>query len=240
MTLIGHHGLLFGGGGGGGGGTDPLWASVVASWPLTADLVDLKNGYNLTASGTTFDTGVKRYASDAGSLYFDGTDYASRADTADLRLPTATSKSCIEFSFRPAGVAATRIIFWNRDSGATTGWAIVQDPSGGFYINGSAGASFLQTAGGLLSANTWYDVRVDIFGSGDPRDAALYLDGTRVALSGTQIGIAAGTQPFNLGYRHTAGDLFFVGHMAHVRITHDDRTAGAASYTPDGAPFPTS
>ncbi len=220
-----------------------VWSSVISSWPLTNNLVDLKSGFDLVAGGgAALSTAAasKRYPDDIGSVLFNGAGTLSRVNTpAFMRSSTPPSQACLEFSVRPTAATLCLLFYGQRNFAATQGWAVGMLADGSIFLQGtfSPGTSITSPAG-AIAQNVWSDVRV----SWGLDSGFIYVNGQRVVTGAMTINDAnAAAIQFTVGRRvdGVQNDLPYTGYMSHVRFSNVVGSTGTG-YPVPGGPFPTS
>ncbi len=212
-------------GGGGGGGSDPDWASVVLSLPLTADFVDVR-GKAVTVNGPVIS---------GGAAVFDGSnDRLSLASDAGFGF--GSGNYTVEGYFRRAsGASGNRCIIDTR-TGSNTGMAIYASTS--TY----AGLSFADNAGTLAGHTAQFSISVF-------EHWAVVRQGTTVRgyVGGVQRFTVADSRAYASASTCFVGDNYLApsqpthGEMQAVRITKGvARYPDGTTFTPPSIPYPTS
>ena len=189
-------------------------------------------GLNLSdsTSGGNNGTGVATPTASAGkvggAVTLNGTSQAINVgQSADLNVGAAFT---IEAWIKPGTLASRRGIFSTRSSNSAGSWQIEMgndsdgNADGGIALTGP-NTYIADTAGGLLSVNTWTHVVVTKNGSGDT--AAIYLNGNPVTLAHhTSFSTLDNTASKFIG-EGTTGGQFFQGSIDEVRLSSGVRSA---------------
>jgi hypothetical protein len=175
----------------------------------------------LTSSASNNPKSQSTSASVNYSIQFDGADdYVSIPDNNTLDM---TTNYTIEAWIRPSSFASLSGIVSKYHNAGSSGYYVRLTNNG----SSSTGITFdeMNTANGLLTANTWYHIAA--VNSGGTR--IVYINGVSVGLTGTALNTSANSDPIRIGSDYSS--RYFSGNIDEVRIWNVVRTeAQIAAY----------